>query len=285
MKSYLAILFLGSVLAVQGQKFKDERVINETIPLTGSSDTWIVIHNINGNVQVTTSSSDEIEVDLRLTIAADYKDDFEDGKRELGMQHFQRDDKLYITMDAPFIREHQSEEGEWFGFSCMEDVDYEYWYDYQIRVPEHVNIKASTVNDGDVFISGVKGHIKASNVNGHIDIENAQNVRYANTVNGNINVTFDENPDADGKYHTINGDIILMLNSELNAKVYSKSMNGEIYSAFDFRYLEPTLEINQSDSKRGTRYRLGQHTGVEIGKNGPDIRMETLNGNMYLKKI
>jgi DUF4097 and DUF4098 domain-containing protein YvlB len=285
MKGITITLLLFSTLTIFGQQFEVKTQITKTIPIENTSDTWVIINNINGNVAVTSSKNNEVTVDLILTVMADYEDDFEDGKAELGLKTAWRKNKLLIGMDAPFIIESDDEDSEWFGTNCNMDADYDYRYDFKIRVPESVNLKASTINKGDVFISGIKESIKANNVNGDIDIEQVRHVRYANTVNGHINVIFERNPVRNSKYHTVNGDITLYLNENFNAKVYSKSLNGEIYSAFDFVYLKPALEVGESSSKQGTKYRIGEPSGVEIGKDGPILQIETLNGDMYLKKI
>ena len=171
------------------------------------------------------------------------------------------------------------------GFRINECPDYEYNYHFKVKLPQDAQLSASTINEGDVIITGITNTIKANNVNGNIDIKGAKNIKCVNTINGYIKVVFTENPTINGSYQTINGDITLMLRNKLNTQVHSKSMNGEIYSAFDYKYLKPTVKVNKTNRGRGTTYSIGQATGIVIGNGGPEITIETLNGDMFLKKI
>ena len=100
----------------------------------------------------------------------------------------------------------------------------------------------------------------------------------------NIN-SYNRNPIEHGRFHTINGDITLNLLERLNADIYSKSFNGEFYSNYDFEYLEPVVELNETKDRNGATYKINERTGITVGKGGTIIEMETLNGNMYLKKV
>ena len=66
----------------------------------------------------------------------------------------------------------------------------------------------------------------------------------------------------------------------LNAKVYFDSMNGDMYSAFDYRKLSPKIE----KSNRNGKFKIGTKTGVEIGEGGPELSFRSINGNVYLKR-
>ncbi len=161
--------------------------------------------------------------------------------------------------------------------------------DYEIRVPEAVNLdKVSTVN-GKVRLTGPFGRVLASTVNGGVSADNASgdlsfsttngsveaaNIRGridAHTVNGSISLevgTVEEGI----KAKTVNGGITVRLVSteSLNADFLAKTVNGGISVDFPISF--------QNLSK--TRHMLeGQ-----IGKGGPEIYIQTVNGSIHLTR-
>ena len=134
------------------------------------------------------------------------------------------------------------------------------------------------------LISGIEGLISANNVNGDVTIKGARSIDEACTVNGDVDVYFESNPNQDGTYKTINGTINLYLMDQMNVKVTAKTMHGNLYSAFDYESITPKLKKTSSKSGESTVYELDQSFAIEIGQNGPLLSFETLNGDIYLKR-
>ena len=59
-----------------------------------------------------------------------------------------------------------------------------------ISVPKSTIIKASTINNGNVYISHVNKEITTKNINGRITLENVAEVNEAHTINGDLEITF-----------------------------------------------------------------------------------------------
>ena len=280
------ITILGLILGLQtlsSQPMREEKIIEKVIPVTLTDDFGVKISNINGDVEVYAIEKNEVKINLRITVKADDREDIEKGIRELSLKEQLKDGTLTLSMDAPFIIE-RWRNGEIIGTQIEDCPDYDYRYDFRVGIPKKASLKAGTVNGGDVFIEGVQGTIKANNVNGSIEITDVMEVKVANTVNGSIRIDYLQNPSENGYFHTINGDITLKLKEDLNATVNSKSMNGDLYSSYNFEYLKPTVEMSQKSNRRGTTYKINEKTGISIGTGGPELTLETLNGNMYLKK-
>ncbi|MES1214410.1 MAG: hypothetical protein ABUT20_02745, partial [Bacteroidota bacterium] len=131
----------------------------------------------------------------------------------------------------------------------------------------------------------VTGNLDVSNVNGSITIANAKGVTDAETVNGNITVTYLSVPPDASSYNTINGDLKVTYPSAFSADLEFKSMNGNFYTDFEGVQVLP-FKVVKSDDKEdgGTVYKLDKNSNFRFGKGGKTFRFETLNGNVYIKK-
>jgi len=160
---------------------------------------------------------------------------------------------------------------------------------YDIKVPEGVNLdKVGTVN-GRVCLTGPLGRVRASTVNGRMSAENASGDLSFSTTNGNVeaanirgkidahtvngSITLEVGTVEGGiRAKTVNGGITLRLASaeSLDATLSAKTVNGAISVDFPISF--------QNLSK--TRHKLeGQ-----IGKGGPEICVETVNGSIHLTR-
>ena len=60
-----------------------------------------------------------------------------------------------------------------------------------------------------------------------------------------------------------------------------KTFNGDIYSAFEVKYL-PTTPAKPKIKNGRFSYRSNRFQGIRIGKGGPEIRMNTFNGDILI---
>ncbi|MFY0688925.1 MAG: hypothetical protein JXQ90_17275 [Cyclobacteriaceae bacterium] len=276
MKGLLNMLML-TITFVAAAQYESKKNIKEQFVL--DINTKLVVENINGDVTIMGTDGDQVELELIITANARSQSKAETALEELAIRAEEEDGKLTLGMKAPFMKKCEN------GWSIEEGPSYDYNYEFVVKVPRNNAIKASTVNNGDLLVKDIKGIVQASNVNGHVTIRDAKEVDKATTVNGYVKVAYDENPKDGGYFYTINGDIVLEVLNGFSAEVYSKSMNGEMFTSFDFEYLTPRLEKNESKNRRSTTYKVSEQQGIKIGSGGQSIKMETLNGNMYVKRI
>ena len=59
------------------------------------------------------------------------------------------------------------------GWGSREHSGYMVKMDFKLEVPNHMDVALSTVNNGNVKLSGVTGDYRVRNVNGSIDIADA----------------------------------------------------------------------------------------------------------------
>ena len=113
------------------------------------------------------------------------------------------------------------------------------------------------------------------------DVEGSGSVR---TVNGPVKATFARNPTADCEFHTVNGKVDIAFRQGFGANVRMKTMNGGFFTDFDVTALPADgPEVNE---RQGTKYvyRSNRFTRVRVGSGGPDMRFETLNGDVLIRK-
>ncbi|MEJ2722874.1 MAG: hypothetical protein P8181_17315, partial [bacterium] len=68
---------------------------------------------------------------------------------------------------------------------------------------------------------------------------------------------------------------------DLAADFYFKTMNGEVFTDFDVDALPGKTETaNTRDGKNV--YTIARMSGIRAGKDGPEIELSTLNGDMFI---
>ena len=137
------------------------------------------------------------------------------------------------------------------------------------------------MNKGDVIVENVNGTFEVGNVNGGIDMTGIAGSGLASTVNGRVEVQFKKNPESRCGFKTINGSIEVKVPDELSADLRLKTFNGEVFSDFEVTSLPQQAPAKEKTGKR-TIYRGGDYCNVRAGKGGPEIRFETLNGDIRI---
>ncbi len=157
--------------------------------------------------------------------------------------------------------------------------------DLHIKVPAGTILKLGCVNDGDIEVRNVKGDMELSNTNGSITVEGAAGTVVANTVNGEVKVTFERLAAFRSMaFSSLNGDIDVTLPPGINADVRMSSDNGEIYSDFDIK-LQPRASQAQPEHSGGKfKVTIGKEMYGAIGSGGPDVLFKTFNGDIYIRK-
>jgi DUF4097 and DUF4098 domain-containing protein YvlB len=178
-------------------------------------------------------------------------------------------------VNGPFRRSDGSLQWNW------DDPKYVVRYDLKIQVPENANLVVKTVNEGQVVVRDVSGRLTIRNVNGGIDLDRVSGSVDARTVNGGIHALFKENPRAACDFKTVNGDVRLHLPADLSADVALKTLNGELRSDFEVTSLPAKPTEGRRENGRYV-YRSDRFQNVRIGRGGPQVSMETLNGDLII---
>jgi hypothetical protein len=157
--------------------------------------------------------------------------------------------------------------------------------DLDLKIPQDVKLKLSTVNNGDIIVENVRGELEVNNVNEKITLTNISGSVVANTVNGDITVTFNSvDPKAPMAFSTLNGDVRVTLPPDTKANLKLKSDNGEVYSDFDVDIDKTPSKINKVTEPGMYKIKKDDWVYGKINGGGPEMIMKNMQGNIYVKK-
>jgi hypothetical protein len=240
-----------------------------------SAPRTVRIDDVFGSVEVTGGAFSDVRVSGERTVRADTPEGAERARREVTLDMSQNGNVVDIAVNGPFRRPDGSLHWNW------DDPKYVVRYDLKIQVPENANLVVKTINEGHVVVRDVSGHLTVRNVNGTIDLERVGGSVDARTVNGGIHALFRENPSAACDFKTVNGDVRLRFGADLSADFALKTLGGELRSDFEVTSLPAKPTEGHRENGRYV-YRSDRFQNVRIGKGGPQVSMETLNGDLII---
>jgi hypothetical protein len=292
-----SILIIGLMLVAQmaiAQSFT-ETITKEFTFERKSIDNTLQISNINGNIQVVGYVGDKILLTVEKTIKAKTQERLERGKKEIQLGIIDRADTLILYSDGPCnrfesrtINKRHSSYGKSWGYNGTDhkgsgcEEKYDYSLNFTLQVPASVHLQLSTINDGDIQVENMKGSVDADNINGSIKLSNLVRESSASTINGDVDITYSQNPDKACRFYTLNGDINAYFKKDLAASLSFESFNGEFYTNIDNIESLPAL-IEKQKQGNGIKYKVNGNR-YKIGKGGALLDFETFNGNVYLKE-
>jgi hypothetical protein len=219
------------------------------------------IRNLNGPIDVRSSSSDRVEVRATLRVqsrgnASDVTFDV----RELAPDNVE----ICTVYRGRSDCDPRAKEG-WSGDGIRVTVR------YTVEIPKGLRLRPVTGN-GDISVAQSAAEIDASTGNGDVLIRDAAGKVNANTGNGDIDVRI-SGPIRDAEsmlFSTGNGAVRLTLPSDFNGEIDANSGTGAIQSDFELR-IQGRLNASRV------------HGVIGNGK-GPLIRLRTGNGRIELRK-
>ena len=282
--TFATLWLFSTPLRAQTQETTEK--ISKEFTVTGDASRQVLaVYNIFGSVAVEGYAGNKVLLEVTKTLSAPDGTLLETGRKEVQLAFVQRNDSIIAYTAGP----HDSRPN--LGLrnrNSRYDHDsprYRYTINYTVKVPTQLNLHVSTVNGGKVTIENVSGTLHAHNVNGGVSIVNARAATDARTVNGNVEVTYARNPAGPCTYHTINGKIVATYLPDLGATVHFKSFNGQMYTDFPkAERMAPLVSQNKQADGGGTKYKISKETAVRLGNGGPDLRFETLNGDVTIKQ-
>jgi DUF4097 and DUF4098 domain-containing protein YvlB len=155
-----------------------------------------------------------------------------------------------------------------------------------ISVPRQTSVRASVVNGGDVSVTGVAGAHELTNVNGDVFAIDIAGSAVIESRNGDVEVSFTElTPNAAMSFSSFNGDLDVALPANLAADLRVSSGRGDVFTDFDFELQAQQPMIKQGDAAGGT-YKLRLERGMHavVGGGGPELRFQTFNGDIMIRK-
>ncbi|PJJ84199.1 DUF4097 family beta strand repeat-containing protein [Mucilaginibacter auburnensis] len=286
MKKILWILLLavcGNAFAQKKGEFTASSHISKQFTLKATAaKTKFAVYNTFGSITIEGYNGNEVIIEAEQTIRANTTEDLEKGKIEFKADFIQTADSIIAYNAKP---ENNRPEFRAERARMQERPRYYVQLNYTVKVPNNINLRAVTINNGNISINNVYGVLNIDNVNGSINITNAKGATDATTVNGQLTATFLAVPADASHYKTINGKIEVTYPITFAGDVQYKSFNGQFYTNFENTQSVVTDATKQKNNSGETVYKLNKNNRLRIGNGGKLSTFETLNGNIYLKKI
>lgn len=274
----LAIL----VVAMAAAFAQTAKTIREQLTLPQNSREYTIkIMNLHGKVEVKGYNGNTVELQAQKSVEARSGKDTAGLEQEWSLVFRQEGNTILVYANGPGVEVKENSKGNWSYNVNNDSNDGMVKFDIVLRVPDQAVVKASTVNGGDVILQDLRSDASGSNVNGGVKLSNITGNVSATTVNGDVEVESKSLPETDTKFTTVNGAIRLTYPPQLAANIQYTTVSGDFYTDFNV-----TTSPLKEEKKRngGTYYKIGGKSALQVGQGGPNIKITTVNGDMYLKK-
>lgn len=261
----------------------DESTVTRTLSFAAGGGRMLDVRNINGFIHLEGTTDSSVQMSIHKVVRAETRDDQAAAEREVRLDFIEGRPRVEATVT--------DRTGHVCGESWNDDgrrwspPHYEVKYDFTIRVPRDTQVRLCTINGGDVIVTGTQGDFDVSNVNGSIEMKGVAGSGSAHTVNGPVTVSFTANPKAASSFKTVNGSVDVQFQDGLSAEFAMKTMNGGLFTDFDVQPVAGGTHPASGERRDGKFvYRVNEFTRVRVGRGGPQITFETLNGNVRARR-
>jgi hypothetical protein len=263
----------------------------EPFHYTFSNDKILDVDDINGTIQITGDGGITIRVEGEKIIRAVSQQELERAKKEVTLDVNEEDRIAQLYVNGPFRHGRNGDDDH--GFHVHYDDHgfgkdgYEVTYNFNIHIPRDTELRLRGVN-GEIKTEQTGGKFDISGVNGAVTMTAAAGSGSVRTVNGRLTVSFRESPKAPVDFKTVNGAIEAAFPPGLSADLSLKTLNGRVYTDFDTTALgftgmtQPASTAERKDGK--FIFKPDRRTSVRIGSGGPELKFETVNGEIRIKK-
>lgn len=268
----------------QEQEFRETINKEASFGTTGAEHT-LEVYDLNGSITVEGYEGDKVLIEAEKLVRDPDPKDVELGKKEIGVNVLVEGDKIVVYPQIPNM---EYRDGR-FTNSCQdhwEELPYDHKLDFHIKMPKNARLKVSTINQGEVLVKNTAGSfIDANNINGGIVLEHITGETHLNCINGDVSVSYTQNPTKPCRYYALNGKMDIVYQKNLSANILFKSMNGDLYTDFDIE--KQFTKVDKGLSGKGTKakFKFEAKPAIQIGQGGTDMEVETLNGDVTIKKI
>ena len=222
---------------------------------------WVRVHNVSGDVTVTATDGDRVEVVGVRRGGGGYDED--DVRVDV---HDGRDG---VTICALWGEESWCDDRGSHIESRGDGRRRRGHVDFEVRLPRRLKLSANSVS-GDVEVTGAGDEVRARSVSGDVKLERLRSPAVtAASVSGDIEAHI-EALTGHGvlRFTSVSGNVSLQLPRSLDADVTLKTVSGELES--DFR-----LTLQGSMSRRNLHAR--------IGRGGRELVLTTVSGDVRLR--
>jgi DUF4097 and DUF4098 domain-containing protein YvlB len=263
--------------ATSATDLNDTTSSRHTLHFAGTGEHTLEVRAVTGRITIEGYDGTDVEVLVDRSIEADSQYDREAADRDVKLQTSDNADRVRLMVryqDQPTCGEQDDRRQHW------NHHRYDVRYDFTIRVPKNTRLELCTINDGNIVVSGTRGDFTIHTVNGRITLDDVSGSGEARTVNGRLTATFATAPRKASIFKTINGDVVLELPERLAADLRMKTFNGGLYTDFEVEPLEQPMNVSMRRENGKYVYRTAGFTSVRAGGGGPELTLETMNGDV-----
>jgi hypothetical protein len=224
----------------------------------------VSLHNLNGGVTVTPSTSGKVEIIGTKHGSKRYFDEItlEVVETSRGITVCSMFKNVDMECDASGFHMHDhrgDRDREW------DDLQ----IDIEVKLPKNLMVDAHNVS-GNVSVVGAEGAVRASSVSGDVRMERLRvNSIKATSVSGDVNVGIEAlTGDGPLTFTSVSGNVTAELPKGTDADVSMRSVSGSLESDFP-------LTLNG---------RLNRHSlEARIGRGGRELNVHTVSGDVRLR--
>lgn len=146
----------------------------------------------------------------------------------------------------------------------------------KIYLPKNQKVAVKSTWNGNILMEGFTNEIEANcQLNGGITIEKVSGPITANSLNGAVEIIFDDiEQNSPSSIFTTNGVVDITLPGNTKADLSMSSYNGDVYTNFDIK----------SKTTEGMKKVSSKKTSGTINGGGVSLKLRSTNGNIYLRK-
>lgn len=264
----LLVLALAFTLAVPAARAQDDETVS--VPLSDpSKPSWVRVGLTMGSIFVEAYDGKDVVVTIaeKMEPVKKERDVRSDGLRRIpntshGLTLEERDNRVKISTSS------------WNRATRL-----------VVKVPRRTSLDLKTVNDGDVEVRGVAGELELGNANGSITALDVSGSVVANTLNGDIKITFTSvTPDKPMAFSNLNGDIDVTFPANLKADLRMRTDMGDILTDFDLDVVATTQRKSEGGDGKGFHLKIEKQIEAKVGGGGPEITFKNFNGDILIRK-
>jgi hypothetical protein len=244
----------------------------------------LVVDNLYGPIKVEAAPGREVVIEAKKIVYARDEARAAKAQAEVRLDITAKGDTIEAYVDGPFRETESERRGR--GVHMHDDPGYLVYYGFTVKVPARTDLILTTVIDGDIDVCGVEGVFDVRNVTNPVRLVDAAGSGRAESVAGAVTVAFRRHPDGPCAFKSVSGDVEVGFPGEASADFKFKTMTGEVYSDFEVTRLPKAapVRIERPDPDGGTLYRSDGFAAVRAGRGGPEIKLETLSGDILIAK-
>jgi hypothetical protein len=248
---------------------------------TFTGDKTIDVDLVNGSLSVIGDGGTTMRMDAERVIHAATQDQIERAKKDDVLDMNEKDGVAQVYENGPF-RDSNSHSSDYHGFHEDSSRHYDVAWNITVHVPRATALKLRTVNGG-VTAQDTSGTFDVRSVNGPLSMTDVSGSGTASAVNGTNTVSFHENPKADTAFTSVNGKIEVTFQPGLSADFDLKTVNGGMYTDFESTALSSPAGTATNQNGKFVYKNRGE-SRIRVGSGGPQIRLETVNGGIEIRK-